>query len=98
VFATGAITAVFHMGGEYKWWSLPATCVSSGSVDLESLTALALGTGPAQRVAMCDSVAWSWLGLSMAGWNALISLALAGFSLLATKRPKDARAPRFERA
>lgn len=97
VFATGAVTATFHMGGEYKWWSLPATCVGGGAVDLESLTALALGTGTGQRVAMCDAVAWRWLGLSMAGWNALISLALAIFSLLAAKRPKDARAPRFER-
>ncbi len=98
VFATGAITAVFHMGGEYKWWSLPATCVGGGDIDLESLTALALGTGTGQRVAMCDAVAWSWLGLSMAGWNAIVSAALAVFSLLAAKRPKDARAPRIEKA
>lgn len=98
IFATGAVTAVFHMGGEYKWWSLPATCVSGGDVDLESLTALALGTGPGQRVATCDAVAWSWLGISMAGWNAAISAALAVFSLLAAKRPKDARAPRIEKA
>ena len=34
------LVSVFHMGGEYRWWSLPATCVSGGSVDLESLTAL----------------------------------------------------------
>ena len=94
VFATGAITAFYHMGGELKWWELPATCAGGGDFDLESLTALALGNGPATRVAMCDSVTWSWLGLSMAGWNALISAALAVFSLLAAKRPKDARAPR----
>lgn len=94
VFATGAITAFFHMGGELKWWELPATCAGGGDFDLEGLTALALGNGPAMRVAMCDSVTWSWLGLSMAGWNALISAALAVFSLLAAKRPKDARAPR----
>jgi len=43
---------------------------------------------------MCDAVTWRFLGLSMAGWNALISVALAGFSLIAAKRPKDARAPR----
>jgi hypothetical protein len=30
----------------------------------------------------------------MAGWDFVISLALAIFSLLAAKRPKDARAPR----
>ena len=75
VFATGAITAIFHMGGEYKWWALPATCSSvGGSVDMDSL------------------------GLSMAGWNAIIASALAVFSLLAAKRPKDARAPRIEKA
>jgi disulfide bond formation protein DsbB len=94
VFTTGAVTAVFHMGGELKWWSLPATCVGGGAVDLESLTALALGSGPIERFATCDAVAWSFLGVSMAGWNALISAALAVFSLLAAKRPKDARAPR----
>jgi disulfide bond formation protein DsbB len=94
IFATGTITAVFHMGGELKWWGLPATCMGGGAVDLESMASLALGTGPVTRVAMCDAVTWTFLGLSMAGWNALISAALAVFSLLAAKRPKDARAPR----
>lgn len=94
VFATGAITAGFHAGGELKWWDLPAACAAGGEASLESLTSLALGIGPAPKVAMCDAVTWSFLGLSMAGWNFLISLALAVFSLLAAKRPKDARAPR----
>lgn len=95
IFATGAITAGFHAGGELKWWALPATCSAGGApADLESLTSLALGVGPVTRIAMCDAVTWSFLGLSMAGWNALISAALAVFSLLAAKRPKDARAPR----
>jgi len=93
-FATGAITAGFHMGGEQGWWDLPATCAGGGDIDLESLAALAVGGGQPTRIAMCDAVTWSWLGLSMAGWNALISTALAVFSLLAAKRPKDARAPR----
>ena len=42
----------------------------------------------------CGDVAWRFAGISMAGWNVLISVVLAGFSLLAAKRPKDARAPR----
>jgi len=95
VFATGAITAGFHAGGELKWWSLPALCAAGGDApDLEALTSLALGVGPAPRIAMCDAVTWSFLGLSMAGWNTLISAVLAGISLLAAKRPKDARAPK----
>ena len=93
VFATGAVTAVFHMGGELKWWDLPATCSGGGDINLESLAALALGTGPIEKVVMCDAVTWRFLGLSMAGWNAMISAILAVFSLLAAKRPKDARAP-----
>ena len=98
VFATGAITALFHMGGEQGWWALPATCMGGGSVDVDALAALAAGTAPAGPLPSCGDVAWSWLGLSMAGWNVLISLALATFSLLAAKRPKDARAPRIEKA
>lgn len=94
VLATGAITALFHAGGEAGWWALPATCAGGGGeIDLESLTALALGHGPAERVVPCDAVAWRF-GLSMAGWNTLISIGLAAFSLVAAKRPKDARAPR----
>ena len=88
------MTAGFHAGGELKWWSLPALCAGGGLADLEALTSLALGAGEPTRIAMCDAVTWSFLGLSMAGGNALISAALAGFSLVAAKRPKDARAPR----
>ncbi|WP_372706152.1 disulfide bond formation protein B [Brevundimonas sp.] len=95
IFTTGAITAAFHMGGENGWWVLPATCAGGGEVSLESLTALALGTAPPPPPALCDAVAWRFLGLSMAGWNVLTSAALAVFSLLAAKRPKDARAPKL---
>jgi disulfide bond formation protein DsbB len=34
----------------------------------------------------CDAVPWSLLGLSMAGWNMVISLGLAGLWLLAARR------------
>lgn len=96
VFLTGAITAGFHAGGELKWWDLPATCSAPRGemADLESLTAFAMGTAQPATFVACDAVAWSFLGLSMAGWNTLIAAGLAGFSLVAAKRPKDARAPR----
>jgi disulfide bond formation protein DsbB len=95
VFTTGAITAAYHAGGEMKWWALPATCSGGAGVpSLESLAALAMGTGEAPKPVFCDAVMWRFAGLSMAGWNTLISAGLAIFSLLAAKRPKDARAPR----
>ena len=91
VFATGAITALFHMGGEQGWWALPATCLGvSGDIDMTNI----LGQLAApQSGASCADIPWSWLGLSMAGWNVVISVVLAVFSLLAAKRPKVARAP-----
>lgn len=95
LFATGAVTAGFHMGGEYGWWKLPALCAGGGgSVSLDSLTALAFGEAAPTRVVMCDAVTWRFLGLSMAGWNLAISVVLVTASLIAAKRPKDARAPR----
>jgi disulfide bond formation protein DsbB len=95
IFITGFATSVFHMGGELKWWALPASCAAaSGPADLSALTALALGEGPTTVAPSCGDVAWSFLGLSMAGWNALVSAGLAVFSLISAKRPKDARAPK----
>lgn len=95
VFFAGAITATFHMGGEQGWWALPATCLGiSGEVDMTDL--LAQLDAP-QSGASCADIAWSWLGLSMAGWNAVISVVLAVFSLAAAARPRDAQAPRLYR-
>ena len=88
------------LSGDYPTWAAGADSSlfiggsTGGDINLESLAALALGTGPVEKVVMCDAVTWRFLGLSMAGWNALISATLAVFSLLAAKRPKDARAPR----
>lgn len=97
VFLTGAITAGFHMGGENQWWELPAACAGGADVSgLDALRSFALGEGSQTRPAMCDAVVWDFLGVSMAGWNMVVSALLALFSILAAKRPKDARAPSGE--
>ena len=38
------------------------------------------------RVVSCTEAAWRFLGLSLAGWNVLISLGLAAFAALAASR------------
>ena len=40
----------------------------------------------AAPVVRCDEVAWSFAGLSMAGWNALLSAGLAVVWLAAARR------------
>jgi disulfide bond formation protein DsbB len=79
IFLTGAYIAAYHAGAEWKWWPGPTTCSASGAAasaaDLSRLLA-----GGRIRPPSCDVAAWRMLGLSMAGWNVLVSLALAGLS------------------
>jgi len=92
IFTTGAITAGFHAGGELKWWELPATCGGSkpGAISIEDLTATITGAKTVRAVA-CDVAAWSFAGISMAGWNAIASALLALLSLLAARRKDSVR-------
>ena len=85
-FVGGAIVAGFHMGVEYKWWpGLPScTAASSGAVPTDLLGAL----NQPLHVAGCDEAPWIFLGLSMAGWNMLISLKLAIYSGLSVFYPR----------
>jgi disulfide bond formation protein DsbB len=88
-FAYGAYLAGFHAGAEWKWWPAPATCSSTGQVSVADLKALLMGA--AVKAPACDEAPWRLLGLSMAGWNCLASVALAGLSLTAAARPRRAR-------
>ena len=81
LLATVAI-AVFHAGVEQKWWAGLAVCEGSGddtAIGVDDLTK-ALNRRPAPR---CDQIPWSLFGLSMAAWNAIVSLALAAFAFRA---------------
>jgi disulfide bond formation protein DsbB len=82
VFAAGALIAARHAGAEWKWWPGPATCSGGGAhVDAAALANLMHGAKIAAP--RCDEAAWRFLGLSMAGWNFLISLGLVALSALA---------------
>jgi disulfide bond formation protein DsbB len=74
----GAGIAVFHVGVEQHWWPGITACaapVIAGS------TADVMGQIMAQPLVRCDAIAWSLFGISMAGWNALVSGAIGGFAL-----------------
>ena len=82
IVLSGLIGA-FHAGVEYGWWEGLTTCatVSSGGGDpLEAIM-----NAPLVR---CDEVQWSLFGISLAGWNFLISTAggLAVLVLLGKRR------------
>jgi disulfide bond formation protein DsbB len=93
VFTTVAIVATFHAGVELKWWPGPASCTGTGGgFDAAAMKAI-LG-GAKFNTPMCDVIPWSWGGLSMAGWNAVLSGLLALVSLIASIRKGEP--PRVE--
>ncbi|MFW5654746.1 MAG: disulfide bond formation protein B [Roseicyclus sp.] len=76
--------AFYHTGVERDWWEGPASC-SGGGLGSASVADL-LDPGIGGGFVMCDEVAWSMLGLSMASWNGLGCLALAALWGLAARR------------
>lgn len=91
VLVLGALAALgtagvgaFHVGVEQGWWDGPTSC-SSGPVGGISADAL-LDQIMAAPLVRCDDIAWEMLGISMAGWNALLSVCLMAFWLLALRR------------
>ncbi len=80
---TSAIGA-FHAGVEQGWWEGPTTCTSSSVGGLSSDQLFdQIMNAPMIR---CDEVAWSMMGLSMASWNMIASLVLAGIWIAAARR------------
>ena len=71
----GAGIALYHAGIEQQWWAGPTTCTAldPGTVPSGELLDRILET----PVVLCDQIAWSFGGVSMAGWNAILSLILA---------------------
>ena len=62
---SGAI-GVFHAGVEIGWWEGITQCTATGATSLQDIMNVPL--------VRCDQVQWEFLGISMAGWNAIISL------------------------
>lgn len=80
--ATAGIGA-YHTGVERGWWEGPSTCTAAapGGVSADQLFNQIM-SAPLVR---CDEVPWELLGLSMASWNAAVSLVLAVLWVMAAR-------------
>ena len=83
--ATTAGIGMYHAGVEQHWWPGPDTCTAG---DIAGLTTTDLTTQLLSNttVVQCDQIAWALAGISMAGWNAILSSLLVGFWLRALRR------------
>ena len=64
--AVSGLIGVYHAGVEIGVFEGLTACTATGAVTLNDIL-----TTPLVR---CDQVQWSFLGISMAGWNAILSL------------------------
>jgi disulfide bond formation protein DsbB len=76
-FVVSAGLGAYHAGVEWGFWLGPADC-GGGSGAPAAEVGDFLKSLNAVKVISCTEAAWRFLGLSLAGWNVLISLALAG--------------------
>jgi len=89
VFLAEVGMAVYHAGGGWKFWPGPASC-SGGLMRVDPAALERLLSGAKMGIPACDKPAWIFLGLSMAGWNAIAAAILTGLSARAAllARPK----------
>ncbi len=71
-----AALGAYHAGVEWKFWEGPRDCSGGGLGSLGTAGGL-LEKLKDIRVVRCDEIPWSFLGISLAGYNALISFALS---------------------
>lgn len=81
---TTAGIGAYHAGVEQGWWEGPSTCTAGaiGGLSTDDLMAQIM----AAPLVRCDEIPWDMFGISMAGWNALMSLGLAALWLAAFRR------------
>ena len=80
VFLYEAGLAAYHAGVEWKFWPGPQTCSGAATAKADVNAIAGLLGGAKINSPRCDVAAWSMAGLSMAGWNVLVALALAMLS------------------
>jgi disulfide bond formation protein DsbB len=73
-FLVNAGLGIYHAGVEWKLWPGPDTC--AGGFDLQWGEGGIVDT----PVIRCDEASWRFLWLSFAGWNAVVSAALAALA------------------
>jgi disulfide bond formation protein DsbB len=87
-FLCGLAVAGFHVGVEQGWWEGSQTCQGADFSELNSRAAIKDAILKAPVVA-CNDVAWSFAGISIAGFNAIFSAIFAAAAFrFAFRKPR----------
>lgn len=82
VWSTGL--GVYHAGVEWGWFVGPNDCGGAAAPAAAGVQDF-MKQLQTTRVVACTEAAWRWLGLSLAGWNALASLCLLALAVSGLK-------------
>jgi len=88
-FLISFIYAAWHVGVEFGWLEGPKECAGGtiGKIpEIDPNDPLAFLDKKSIKPPACSEAVWHFLGISMAGWNAVISLITALW--IATSKPK----------
>ncbi len=79
---------VHHAGVEQHWWEGPSACTGGnmGAGSVEELRAMMMRQ---TQIVQCDHVSWTFLGLSMATYNAIVSLVAGGAAIVLFVRSRN---------
>ncbi|WP_342360913.1 disulfide bond formation protein B [Terrarubrum flagellatum] len=86
LFLFNAGFGVFHSGVEWGWWPGPAGCSSPGGGATMGQAGSLLQQMQATRAVNCSEAALRILGLSLAGWSAIICAAMAAVAFNAARK------------
>jgi disulfide bond formation protein DsbB len=80
LFGFSTLFGIYHSGVEWGFWQGPTDC--TGSLTQADSVNDFLKQLQTVKVVRCDAVAIRILGLSLAGWNAVISAGLFGLAIM----------------
>ncbi len=87
LIAISGLIGVFHAGVEYHWWQGITACstmVSGEGISTDEMLRRIL----AAPVIRCDAAQWTLFGVSLAGFNAILSLGGAAVIAWLIRRPR----------
>ena len=71
IMLASCIFGIYHSGVEWKFWTGPTECTGNFGGGLPDLS---------KKAVMCDQAAIRIFGISLAGYNAIISVIVSGFA------------------
>jgi disulfide bond formation protein DsbB len=81
VYMSSASIAFYHAGVEQHWW---ASFLEACTAQIDSASGNLLQQIEQTRAVRCDTIPWQMFGISMAGYNAVLSILTAVYALAAS--------------